>query len=255
MKLAIIGGSLLKNLDIFTIHSEEIIKTPFGQTSDSVLTGDIDGAEVIFLNRHGHKHQFAPHQVNYKANIFALKILDISDIVSVAAVGGITESMAPSKWVVPDQLIDYTHGRMHTFNAYDDTTVDHVDFTYPFTAGLRKQLISALSAEGLEHETMATYGVTQGPRLETAAEIQRMKRDGCDIVGMTAMPEAVLARELGMNYAIVSNVVNWAAGLTHGGVKASEDSGTVTMEEIESYIKKGDRDLKGIIQQFIGQLA
>jgi 5'-methylthioadenosine phosphorylase/5'-methylthioinosine phosphorylase len=255
MKLGIIGGSLLKSLDIFTPKNEEQFNTPFGEPSDNFITGTIAGCEVVFLNRHGINHHLAPHQINYKANLFVMKLLDVTHIVATMAVGGITSAMAPGRWVVPDQIIDYTHGRNHTYNDYDDKVIDHIDFTYPFDEPLRQRLITSLQQADIGHETHATYGATQGPRLETAAEIQRMKRDGCDIVGMTAMPEACLARELQIAYAGVSNVVNWAAGLTHGGEQASAESGTVSMEEIKACVQQGDKDLEMILRTFVESMS
>ena len=251
MKLGIIGGSLLKSLDIFTPENEERFNTPFGEPSDHFITGTIGEREVVFLNRHGINHHIAPHQINYKANLFVMKLLDVTHIVATMAVGGITSAMAPGRWVVPDQIIDYTHGRNHTYNDYNDKAVDHIDFAYPFDESLRQQLIATLDRCDIGHETRATYGAAQGPRLETAAEILRMKRDGCDIVGMTAMPEACLARELEIAYAGISNVVNWAAGLTHGGEPASAENGTVSMEDIQACIQQGDRDLENIIKAFV----
>ncbi|MBE9564511.1 MAG: S-methyl-5'-thioinosine phosphorylase, partial [Proteobacteria bacterium] len=192
MKLAIIGGSLLKEFDGFTKVTEERINTPFGTPSDNFVTGNINDMEVVYLNRHGFKHHIAPHQVNYKANMFVLKILEITHVIAITAVGGISEKMSPMKCVIPDQLIDYTHGRVQTFNDGNETSVNHIDFSYPFDDFLSVKLAQAVERDGFDCETVATYGVTQGPRLETVAEIKRMERDGCDIVGMTAMPEASL---------------------------------------------------------------
>lgn len=253
MKLAIIGGSLLSGISDFNTVSEERIKTPFGSPSDTFITGDIDGLEVVYLNRHGHTHHLAPHQINYRANLFVLKILEVTDIIAVTAVGGITAAMSPMKWVVPDQIIDYSYGRMQTYNDGNDVEVKHIDFTYPFDQQLRQQLIAALTEVGEEFEAGATYGVTQGPRLETAAEIRRMQQDGCDIVGMTAMPEAALARELDMRYATLSLVVNRAAG--KGASDASVTAETVSMDEIKQHIAEGGEISENIVRILIKQLA
>lgn len=248
MKLAIIGGSLLKEINSLNKVNEERIKTPFGLPSDNIITGKINDTEIVYFNRHGISHHIAPHQINYKANMFALKILDVTHIISIAAVGGITEKMSPMKWVVPDQIIDYTHGRMHTYNDSNDKQVEHIDFSYPFDQALSFHITKAIEAESLEFESRATYGVTQGPRLETAAEIKRMERDGCDIVGMTAMPEAAFARELEMKYSTLSLVVNWAAGKFG---KDEESAKIISMEEIGKLISEGNNKTEKIIHSIL----
>ena len=243
MKIAIIGGSLLKGLSNLSTATEEGVNTPFGIPSGNFVTGMVDDIEVIYINRHGSDHHIAPHQINYKANMFVLKTLEVTDIIAVTAVGGITDAMSPMKWVVPDQLIDYTHGRAQTYSDVNDTEVNHIDFSYPFDETLRNRLLTVLEKQGCEHETQGTYGVTQGPRLETAAEIKRMQQDGCDIVGMTAMPEASLARELEMSYATLSLVVNWAAGKGGGAM--------VSMDEIRGLIAEGNTVCEKIINEVI----
>jgi len=248
VKLAIIGGSLLKEINNFTKITEERIKTPYGAPSDIFITGKINDVEVIYLNRHGFTKHLPPHQINYKANMFVLKILEVTHVVSVTAVGGITEKMAPMKWVVPDQIIDYTHGRMHTYNDGNESEVNHVDFSYPFDDFMSVKLTQALEMESCECETQATYGVTQGPRLESIAEIKRMQQDGCDIVGMTAMPEAALARELEMKYATLSLVVNWAAGK---GDNLHEVPKTISMDDIYQRIDDGNKTVEKVIQQLV----
>lgn len=251
MKLAIVGGSLVKQISGFTDKTKESINTPFGSPSDDFVSGTIDGFEVVFFNRHGISHHIAPHQVNYRANMFALKMLEVTDIIAITAVGGITEKMSPMKWTVPDQIIDYTYGRMQTYNDGDEQKVNHIDFSYPFDAALRSRLFKALEMQNCEYESQSTYGVTQGPRLETVAEIRRMRADGCDIVGMTAMPEAALARELEMNYATLSLVVNWAAGV--GDNQSSVDK-TISMQEIDERITEGNVLSDKIIKHFIAGL-
>ncbi len=251
MKLAIIGGSLLKQINCLTNTSEELIKTPFGLPSDNFISGDIDGLDVVYFNRHGISHHIAPHQINYKANMFALKLLEVTHIIAITAVGGITEKMSPMKWVLPDQLIDYTHGRIHTFNDGNDKEVQHIDLSYPFDKTLCDKLATAIEMEGHDVEMKATYGVTQGPRLETVAEIERMQRDGCDIVGMTAMPEAAFARELEMTYATLSLVVNWAAGKGGSdGVPAE----IISMDEIRQRISQGNKTTEKIIHNVVSLL-
>ena len=251
MKLAIIGGSLLSNLNLLTDVSEESIKTPFGQPSDNLLTGKIEDQDIVYLNRHGRPainetHHIAPHQINYRANLFALKLLEVTHIVAIAAVGGISKKMAPMKYVIPDQLIDYSYGRMQTYNDGNKHEVKHIDFTYPFDDRLGKKLLLACETADAKCIKRATYGVTQGPRLETIAEIQKMKRDGCDIVGMTAMPEAALARELNIDYANLSLVVNWAAGVEKG-----KQSKIISMDEIKQRIADGNKQIEKIVESFI----
>lgn len=248
VKLAIISGSLLKQISSLSNVTEERIKTPFGQPSDNFISGEIDGMEVVCFNRHGVSHHIAPHQINYKANMFVLKILDVTHIIAITAVGGITEKMSPMTWVVPDQIIDYTHGRMHTYNDGNDKEVQHIDFSYPFDQSICDKLVSAIKMENCECESKATYGVTQGPRLETVAEIERMQRDGCDIVGMTAMPEAAFARELEMKYATLSLVVNWAAGKGSGENVPPE---IISMDEIHQRISDGNEITEKIIKSVI----
>ena len=258
MKLAIIGGSLLKHLDNFTGVHEEHVKTPFGKPSENFLCGSIDGLEVVYFNRHGVSHQIAPHQINYKANMFALKILEVSHIVAVTAVGGITQRMSPMKWAVPDQLIDYSYGRLQTYNDGSADEVQHIDFSYPFDEMLCDMLMRSLEMESCEFEADGTYGVTQGPRLETVAEIKRMQHDGCDIVGMTAMPEASLARELEMSYAQLSLVVNWAAGagpVSPDGAGASQRQEVISMDEIRSRISDGNSISERLVNHLISQLV
>ena len=252
MKLAIIGGSLLKEFSSFKRDTEERINTQFGAPSDNFVTGHINDLEVVFLNRHGFKHHIAPHQVNYKANMFVLKILGITHVIAVTAVGGITDKMSPMKCVVPDQIIDYTHGRVQTFNDGDEKSVNHIDFSYPFDDFLSLKLTQAIEMDAISCETQATYGVTQGPRLETVAEIKRMERDGCDIVGMTAMPEASLARELEIDYANLSLVVNWAAGK---GDNVHDEAKIISLEEINQRISDGNKIIEKIVNNVTTLLA
>lgn len=244
MKLAIIGGSLLGEINNLTNANQERLKTPFGEPSGSFITGSLADTEIVYLNRHGESHHLAPHQINYRANMFSLKLLEVTQVIAITAVGGISKQMLPMQWVVPDQLIDYTYGRMQTYNDGNESEVNHIDFSCPFDESLRMQLQKAIIANNLQSINQATYGATQGPRLETIAEINRMQRDGCDIVGMTAMPEAALARELELNYATLSLVVNWAAGKGDGGQKI------VSMDDIKKRIVDGNNSMKNIINNF-----
>ena len=223
-KVAIIGGSGLDALPGLTDFREHRLTTAYGKTSAPILEGTLADREVYFLARHGRDHAIPPHQINYRANIAALTMLEIKDVLAITAVGGIVRTTPPRRIVVPDQIIDYTYGREHTFSDGLDLTVQHVDFTYPFSNTLRQDLITAAGKNNIPIETHGTYGATQGPRLETAAEIVRMAADGCTIVGMTGMPEASLAREVGLNYANCSLVVNWAAGIAKGPIELDEIS-------------------------------
>ena len=212
-RLAIIGGTgvdELEGLDIVAAHMPE---TPYGQPSRAIQEGRLGGIGLLFLQRHGSPAMIPPHLINYRANLWALQALGATDIVAINAVGGIAAGMLPGRLVIPDQLIDYTWGREHTVDDGSEGALRHIDFTEPYDPALRAALLAAAAGAGIPCASSAVHGVTQGPRLETAAEIQRMARDGCDVVGMTGMPEASLARELGLAYASVCMVVNPAAGL------------------------------------------
>ena len=239
--LAIIGGTGLTQLSDLTIIKREQLDTPYGAPSAEFVTGELNNAQVIFLARHGNPHTIAPHKINYRANIWGLKQLGVEQIVAVAAVGGITGEMTPAHIAIPDQIIDYSYGRMHTF--FEDQTVSHIDFSYPYNQQLRARLITAAAQANVKISPRGTYGCTQGPRLETAAEILRMERDGCDLVGMTGMPEAALAKELDMDYAAISVVANWAAG---------KSEGEITMEEIERHLHKGMANTAALLKIFVG---
>lgn len=215
---AVIGGSGFYELHELEKVESHAIETPFGAPTTSLLEGVLNGKRCVFLPRHGPGHKIPPHKINYRANIKALHQLGVENIISVNAVGGIHPAAVPGALVVPDQVIDYTYGREHTFADVLSEHVNHIDFTDPFCQSLRERLQRAYTESGLEHGGTplmvgGVYGCSQGPRLETAAEIRKMQRDGCDLVGMTAMPEAALARELGMQYASLCVVVNRAAGL------------------------------------------
>ncbi len=229
-KLAIIGGSGLTKLDGLTIIDEINPDTVWGKPSAPIKVGKFNNIQILFLPRHGNPHTIPPHKINYRANIQALKYAGVNEIIAVNAVGGITGAMTPCRIVIPDQLIDYTHGRIDTFYEDNLNEVTHIDFTAPYSESLRQQLISAAAENNINVYPNGTYAVTQGPRLETAAEIIKYERDGCDIVGMTSMPEASLARELEMEYVCCSLVVNWAAGKTDE---------IITMEIIENNLKEG----------------
>jgi len=210
--IAIIGGSGLTQLANLNITRRQVVRTPYGEPSGALTFGTIQGREVVFLARHGYGHTIPPHEVNYRANIWALHAENATDVVSIASVGGIRADLVPGALALPDQIIDYTHGRDSTFFDQAYRSVTHIDFTYPYSDAMRKRLQEAAAAAGEPMADGGTYAATQGPRLETAAEINRLERDGADMVGMTGMPEAALAREIGLSYAAIAVVVNYAAG-------------------------------------------
>jgi 5'-deoxy-5'-methylthioadenosine phosphorylase len=220
-------------------------QTVYGRSSAPVLVGVAGGCPFAFLARHGSPHKIPPHKINYRANIKALHTLGVKRIVAVNAVGGINSAMRAGDIVLPTQLIDYTYGREHTFSDSADVALEHIDFSFPFTPTLVDKLASAAVQLGLLFHRDAVYGVTQGPRLETAAEIDRMERDGCDIVGMTAMPEAALAAELGMEYASINLVVNPAAG---------RSDGVITMDDIHAVLESGIGRVRSLLNIAIPQL-
>ena len=210
--LAIIGGSGLGELGNMSATQRKVVRTPYGEPSAPLVYGRIGRRDVVFLARHGERHRFAPHEVNYRANLWALKDAGALEVLSVATVGGIRAELAPGALVLPDQLIDYTWGRHATYHEGPGAEVNHIDFTEPYSHGLRNKIRDAARACGEKLVDGGVYATTQGPRLETAAEINRLERDGAHIVGMTAMPEAALAREISLEYAAIAVVANYAAG-------------------------------------------
>ena len=210
--LGIIGGSGLTELASLDGIHREVVRTPYGEPSGPIVHGRMRGREVLFLPRHGHGHTIAPHEVNYRANIWALREQGATRVVAVASVGGIRADLGPGVLALPDQIIDYTYGRRMTFYERSGEPVRHVDFTHPYCETLRVALREAAGRAGEALVEGGVYAATQGPRLETAAEIERLARDGADMVGMTGMPEAALARELDLCYAAIAVVANHAAG-------------------------------------------
>lgn len=245
MELGIIGGTGLTSLANLQIVHREVVHTPFGEPSAPLVFGKLAGKDVVFLARHGSGHTIPPHRINYRANIWAIKNTGAAKVVGVAAVGGIAPNMKPGMVAIPDQLIDYTWGRPHTFFEENLNHVTHVDFTYPYSSALRQKLIAACRQGKIEVVEGGTYGAMQGPRLETAAEINRIDRDGCTMVGMTGMPEAALAREMEMEYATCAVVANWAAGRAPG---------EISMEEIEKTLRSGMAKVRTVLEQFVPML-
>jgi len=240
--LGIIGGSGLTQLSSLEGTRRQVVRTPYGEPSGALTFGTLRGREVVFLARHGYGHTIPPHAVNYRANIWALHSQNVGDVVSIASVGGIRADLVPGTLALPDQIVDYTYGRSATFFDQVDRSVTHVDFTHPYCAELRTRIAAAAMAAGENIVQSGTYAATQGPRLETAAEINRLERDGADMVGMTGMPEAALARELGLCYATIAVVVNYAAGrgASQDGVRL-EDINTVSRSAMERVHKVLDQ--------------
>jgi 5'-methylthioinosine phosphorylase len=212
--LAVIGGTGLAQLPQFEVEREVILDTPWGKASHPALEGRLEGQPLWFLPRHGRPHTLPPHAINYRANLWLLRELGVSQILAINAVGGLREAFQPGDLLVPDQIIDYTWGREHTYFDGSSEHLEHVDFSDPYCPLLRQALLGAIGSAGFDCEDGGVYAATQGPRLETAAEVRRLARDGGDVVGMTGMPEAGLARELALSYASLCIVVNPGAGLT-----------------------------------------
>ncbi len=241
--LAVIGGSGLYHLPGLTNVSRHRVDTPYGAASGDVVAGDFAGRAIAFLARHGESHSLPPHRVNYRANLWALHSLGARRVIGVNAVGGIRGDMGPRVIVVPDQLIDYTHGRLTSYGDVEGAEVKHIDFSEPYTASLREQVLAAARTAGIAAIDGGCYGATQGPRLETRAEIARMKRDGCDLVGMTGMPEAALARELSLDYACLALVANFAAGCG--------DEAEISIEEIFAHLAAATADVPRILEAML----
>jgi 5'-methylthioinosine phosphorylase len=241
-ELAIIGGSGLARLQGLGKARSEIIHTPYGEPSGELVFGKLQGHDVAFLARHGTEHTIPPHRVNYRANLWSLKNSGVKRVIAVCAVGGIREDMQAGTVIIPDQIIDYTWSREHTLFDEDLTSVTHIDFTEPYSQDLRSVLIDSARRAGVDVIPAGTYGATQGPRLETAAEINRMENDGCHMVGMTGMPEAALARELGLSYAVCAVSANLAAG---------RGSGPIEMKDIEDSLSAGMEMVRLIIERAV----
>ena len=240
--LAIIGGSGLTKLANLEVARHKVVRTPYGEPSGALTFGRIGGSEVVFLARHGYGHTIAPHEVNYRANLWALKESGAGRVVSVASVGGIRNDIWPGTLVLPHQVIDYTWGRAATFYEGPGAPVNHIDFTEPYSRAMRERLLRAAADCGERIMDGGVYAATQGPRLETAAEINRLERDGADIVGMTGMPEAGLARELALEYAAIAVVANYAAG-------RGDSERAVPLDRIEAVLEEAMGRVRRIIEK------
>ncbi|HTR58535.1 MAG TPA: S-methyl-5'-thioinosine phosphorylase [Casimicrobiaceae bacterium] len=244
--LAIIGGSGLTRLSTLAVAHREVVRTPYGEPSSALIFGRIADRDVVFLARHGHGHTIPPHRVNYRANLWALKHRGVDAIFAVASVGAIAGGYAAGDLVLPLQLIDYTSGREQTFFDGGEREVVHVDFTQPYSADLRERCLAAARKAGIALHDGGVYGAVSGPRLETAAEIDRMERDGATLVGMTGMPEAALARELGIAYVSISVVVNHAAG-------RGDSAQTVSIDRIAGVLEKAMDKVRLLIAHVVAQ--
>jgi len=239
--LAIIGGSGLTQLASLEATRRKAVRTPYGEPSGPLTLGTIGGRAVVFLARHGYGHTIPPHEVNYRANLWALREEGARQVVSVASVGGVRADLGPGRMLVPSQIIDYTWGRRSTYFEGGDVPVTHIDFTHPYSEPLRQRILAAARAAGETLLDGGVYAATQGPRLETAAEVDRIERDGADVIGMTGMPEAVLARELGLDYAAIAVVVNHAAG-------RGESIGGIAMDRIAAMLQASIAHARRVIE-------
>ncbi len=242
----IIGGSGLAKLSALESQRRQVMRTPYGEPSGALTFGTLAGREIVFVARHGYGHTISPHEINYRANIWALKELGVEGIFALASVGGIRADLVPHSLVVPHQILDYTHGRESTFFESGVTAVTHIDFTHPYAQVQRLRLLDAARRVGEAVFDGAVYACTQGPRLETAAEIDRFERDGADVVGMTGMPEAVLAREAGLAYATLAVVVNHAAGRGDSGKQVEMSK---LSEVLEQTLVRAVRVLEFAVQE------
>jgi 5'-methylthioinosine phosphorylase len=244
--LAVIGGTGVYRLGELAEAESHQPVTPYGPPSGPVRVGRYAGKRVAFLARHGEGHSLPPHKINYRANLAALKALGASRVLALNTVGGITEAFGPRVLACPDQVIDYTWGRVSTLCEEPGSEVLHVDFGDPYTQSLRVAVREAAVRAGVALQFGGCYGATQGPRLETKAEIARMCRDGCDLVGMTGMPEAGLARELGLDYACLAIVANWAAG---AGPDPDE---VITLQDVLDNVAAAMDGAAGILKSMLG---
>lgn len=245
LDLAVIGGTgvyALAELEDAQAHQP---LTRYGPPSGPVRIGTLAGRRVAFLARHGEGHSLPPHRINYRANLAALQALGAQRVLALNTVGGITAGFGPRVLACPDQLIDYTWGRVSTLCEEDGTEVLHVDFGDPYTPALRRAVLDAAARSGVALADGGCYGATQGPRLETKAEIARMRRDGCDLVGMTGMPEAGLARELGLDYACLAIVANWAAG---AGTDPDE---VITLQDVLDNVAAASAGIPALLREML----
>ena len=242
--IAVIGGSGLTQLENLRITHRKIVRTPYGEPAGPITFGEILGRKIVFLARHGYGHTLAPHEINYRANMWAIQAQGATDVIAVCTVGGIAAGLGAGAIVVPDQIIDYTWGRPSTYFEGAEQPVIHIDFTHPYDAGLRTLALNSAKDVGISVVNGGTYAAMQGPRLESKAEIDRLERDGATMVGMTGMPEAALARELKMAYAHIAVVVNPAAGR---GASAK----TVSLDDIGRVMEETMGSVRSIVARMV----
>jgi 5'-methylthioinosine phosphorylase len=243
--LAIIGGTGLTQMQEVEVLAEHSPYTALGQASTPVTEARLEDRKVLFLARHGHPHKLPPHKINYRANLLALQAAGATEILAINAVGGIDPGLEPANLVLPDQIIDYTWGRESTYFDGDFLPLDHIDFSFPYSYEMRLRLLAAARRSGIAIRDGGTYAATQGPRLETAAEIKRLAGEGCTLVGMTGMPEAALARELNLPYTCLSLVVNPAAGLREQ---------EITLQEIQEALDLGIHQVHKLLRSYISSI-
>jgi 5'-deoxy-5'-methylthioadenosine phosphorylase len=251
-KIAVIGGTGMNQWPGLKIERQLDIDTPYGKPSAPLVVGRVYGIEAAFLARHGEGHKLPPHKINYRANIAALQQAGVRSIVAIAAVGGIAPWFPPGAVGVPVDVLDYTYGREHTYSDGAHSELKHVEFTEPYSERIRRELMHSALAQRIDIADGGVLAVTQGPRLESAAEVRRLKRDGADMVGMTGMPEAALAKELGLDYACLAVCVNWGAGIgsgdIHGEIQASIETGMAKVRDILSralpVLLAGDEEMR-----------
>lgn len=244
--IAVIGGTGMNQWPGLEIKKRLEVPTPYGATSAPLLQGRIYDCDVIFLARHGEGHKIPPHGINYRANIWALREAGISDVIAIAAVGGIADWFEPATLAVPDDLIDYSWGRAHTYaDGSAGSQLKHIEFNAPYHPRIRQALIESAAAAEVPTHDGGVVGITQGPRLETPAEIRRLRNDGCDMVGMTGMPEAALAAELELPYGCLAVSVNWGAGIGSGDIHA----------EIERTVTAGMARVRAVLALALPKLA
>ena len=236
-KVAVIGGTGMNNWPGFQVRRTRDVKTPFGKPSQPLVFGKAGSVDAVFLARHGEGHKLAPHAINYRANLWALHAAGVKSVVAISAVGGISKKLPPAALAIPGDVIDYTYGRAFTYFDGIEQPLKHVEFTEPYSARVRNALRRGAKAARVGVMDGGVMGVTQGPRLESTAEIRRMQRDGCDMVGMTGMPEAALARELELDYASLAVSVNWAAGVGTGDIHG----------EIAKFIAEGMEKVRRVL--------
>ena len=242
--IAVIGGSGLTQLENLKITHRKIVRTPFGEPAGPITFGEIHGRKVVFLARHGYGHTLAPHEINYRANMWAIQAQGATDVIAVCTVGGIAAGLGAGVIVVPDQIIDYTWGRPSTYFEGAEQPVIHIDFTRPYDDGMRALALNSAKDVGISVVDGGTYAAMQGPRLESKAEIDRLERDGATLVGMTGMPEAALAREMKMAYAHIAVVVNPAAGR---GASAK----TVSLDDIGRVMRETMGSVRSIVARMV----